>query len=318
MLYLYIISLVIILLVFFKIIFKDNYKSKIKIIFYLHNNELNVKNGGNIVVLKTVELFNQNNIDCYLYSKDTNKLVNDRYDLPLTNIVDINSIVIYKDGTYGNPLGATNVCRWMLYYPAKRGGKELTDTWSKNDVLISYGNFTGNMKCVLDIDTVDFYEDIFKFSNKTNKRKKKFYIIHKALLQEWNNNDLNKEIEVLKSQGFEEVDNTESNKNLNDLLNEACILVSFDINTYISNIAVLCGCLSLVKKSKNNKSTYEQLFNTRGPYGTSGIKIFDESFLNQLYDLTEREKDSNDYRQYILNKQKSKVKINKFKKYFNL
>lgn len=293
-------------------------KKRKKVIFYLRNDELNIKNGGNIVVMKTVELFNKNNIDCYLYSKKTNKIVNDRYHLPLTNKVDNNSIVIYKDGTYGNPLKTNNVCRWMLYYPEKRGGKKLTDTWSKNDVLISYGSFTGNMDCKLDIDTVDFYEDIFKFLNKTLNRKKKFYTIHKAKLQEWTQDDLDNQINSLKLLGFEELTQKRSQEDLKSALNEASIFISFDVNTYISNIAVLCGSLSIIKKSPLNTLSYEELFKKRGPYGTIGLKKYEEDLLYKKYNLKEREHESNQYRKYIENKNNDTTKIDKFKKYFNL
>ena len=310
--------ILLILIIIFKITLKENYKSNKKVVFYLNNNPSYSKHGGIIVILKTIELFNKNNIKCYLFSENPNIIINKRYYLPLTNTINNNTIVIYPEIIYGNPLKAKNVCRWMLYYPEKRGGKTLTDTWSKDDILISYGSFTGNMDCKLELDTVDFYEDIFKFSNKTANRKKKFYTIHKAKLQHWNNDDLDKETNFLKSKGFEELRHTNSQEDLKNILNDASIFISFDVNTYISNIAVLCGCLSIIKKSPMNNSNYIEIFKTRGPYGTIGIKTYNKELLDKKYNLNERETELNQYRTYIYNKNNDNTKIDKFKKYFNL
>ena len=101
---------------------------------------------------------------------------------------------------------------------------------------------------------------------------------------------------------------------MNEKMQDCCVFVSFDLNTYISNIAVLCGALSLIKKSDSDTRTYSDILEKRGSYGSIGIRPFDSALLTSTYNYGERLNDSNMYREYI----KTANNIDEFVNYFSL
>lgn len=286
----------------------------IKVCIYFSDNPKISDNlpGGIIVILKFIRLLNEKNIKSCLFSKDISyNFIYNSFLIPLTNIISDETIVVYPEIIYGNPLNAKCICRWLLYDPIKRGGINLINSWGKNDILCSYGDYDGGMNCVLKINVVDFNED--KLIIKNNIKTKKYYLIYKALSCEWNRELLEKEIIYLKSLGFEEF-NIKNIEKMYEELSECSIFLSFDLNTYISNMAVLCGCLSIVKKSDIDNRSYEDIFKKRGCYNTIGIKKFDLNLLNEYYNYEERLLESNLYREYI----KTANNIDEFINYFKL
>jgi hypothetical protein len=236
---------------------------------------------------------------------------NSKYNIPISNIINDETIVVYPEIIYGNPLKAKRVCRWILYDPLKRGGIDLLNSWSKSDVYCSYGTYDGGIDCKIKINVVDFNENILEIKN--IEKNKKYYFIYKALLCGWTQELLNNEIIYLQSIGFEEL-KTKNVCEMNSLLADCYILISFDLNTYISNIAVLCGCLSIIKKSDNYDISYENIIKKRGCYGDIGIKIFSNELLHQSYNYEERLHEANLYREYI----KTGNNIDEFVNYFGL
>lgn len=287
----------------------------VKVCIYFSNNpKINNDNlpGGIIVLLKFIKLLNDKGIKSALYSKNiSNDSIYDSFTIPLTNKIFNDTIVVYPEIIYGNPLNSKNVCRWILYDPNKRGGIDLINSWNENDILCSYGDYDAGQKCKIKISVVEFNEDKLIFKN--NIKTKKYYLVHKALLCGWNSELLDKEIKYFNSLGFEEFKIKNINK-MNEELSECFIFLSFDLNTYISNMAVLCGCLSIVKKSETYNISYEEIFKKRGCYGSIGIKNFDLNLLNKPYNYNERLYESNLYREYII----TANNIDEFINYFRL
>jgi hypothetical protein len=237
--------------------------------------------------------------------------------VPFANALSTNTVVVYNEWVCGNPLKAKRVCRWMLYDPYKRGGQALIDTWDKTDVLCSYGNYDCGLQCDISVNVVDFKEDIFTMTisptDINTKKTKKYFLIHKAQLNGWGQEELDAEITSLMQLGFEEFQIVQPEK-MNTLMQNCCIFVSFDLNTYISNIAVLCGALSLIKKTKTDTRSYEDILEKRGSYGSIGIRGFDSVLLDASYDYEERLRESNLYREYT----KTANNIDEFVNHFHL
>jgi len=266
--------------------------------------------GGERVIIKFCQLLNARGICSAIFSYGKAPASN---IVPFTNSISDDTIVVYSEGIYGNPLNAKRVCRWMLYEPYKRGGQQLINTWDKNDVLCSYGNYDGGLKCDISVSVVDFNEDKFTINNRLVGKSKKYYLIHKALLNGWTQEALDSEIQDLKQSGFEEF-RIEQTEKMNETMQDCCVFVSFDLNTYISNIAVLCGALSMIKKSDTVTRTYEEILEKRGSYGSIGIKPFNAGLLASAYNYGERLNDSNMYREYI----KTANNIDEFVNWFSL
>lgn len=281
-------------------------ENKIQVCLYNGNYPNFFKCGGNIVIHYLIKILNKKKINSYLYSKSTN--IYNPHNTPLTNIINTNTIVIYPEIIKDNPLNANTVCRWILYDPFKRYGIK---SWSKNDILLSYGNYNP-IKCHIDLSICRFDDNIFKFSKK--KKIHKYYIIHKAKLNGWTQENLNIEIRNLNNLGFQNLNLNLSNEKINELLSECLILVSFDTNTYISNAGVLCGCLSVIYKGNNCSKTYNEILKYRGVYGNIGLKPFKISLLEEKYNYEKRLEEYNLYIKYI----KKANNVDNFIKYFNL
>jgi hypothetical protein len=264
--------------------------------------------GGEYAILKFLKLLNARGIKSALYSADTQT-----GQVPFTNKISDETVVVYSEEIKGNPLQATKVGRWMLYNPYMRGGQELIDTWNKDDVLISYGNYDCGLQCDIRVDVVEFNEDKFDIKNRPETKTKKYYIIHKAMKCGWTQESLDREVDRLKMMGFEEF-RIESAEIMNEKMPDCSVMVSFDVNTYVSNIAVLCGALSMIKKSETDTRSYEDIIGKRGSYGSIGIKPFDARLLEHPYNYEERLRESNQYREYI----KTANNIDEFVKRFSL
>ena len=263
--------------------------------------------GGEHAILKFIKMLNNDGINAALFSNSPSDLTL----IPFTNTISDNTVVVYAEIVHGNPLDAKNVCRWILYDPYSRGGQELIDSWGKNDTLCSYGNYDGGLKCDINVNVVEFNEDIFTINNTI--KTKKYFLIHKALLNGWNQEELDLEISYLKQLGFEEINILQTHK-MNELMQDCCVFVSFDLNTYVSNMAVLCGSLSMIKKSNTYDHSYKYILDNRGSYGTIGIKPFDLHLLNQPYNYNKRLSECNLYREYI----KTCNNIDEFVNYYKL
>lgn len=288
-------------------------QSPIKVCFYICDNPRYNTSGGYLVIFKFIKLLNEKNISSYLFSKNNNEkfIFGSNYNIPLINYIYDNTIVVYPEIIYGNPLKAKIVCRWILYDPNKRGGYRLLNTWNKNDILCSYGTYNAGLNCKIKLNIADFNENIFLFNNLN--RTKKYFLIHKAKLCGWSQELLNSEITYLKTLGFQEIIICDP-AILNNLFSECSIFISFDLNTYVSNIAVLCGSLSIIKKSPLNIDSYSNIIEKRGCYGDIGIKPYTEELLFNEYNNNERYKESMLYREYI----KTANNITEFINFFNL
>ena len=109
------------------------------IIIYTHMPQFNFNDGGTVVqyyLAQILEEYGQNvriypssNIKCdnLLFSKFYSE-----NDFP----IDDNTVVIYCEGTPGNPLNAKNVVRWMLSKLGQNIPYERVHTWSKNEILL--------------------------------------------------------------------------------------------------------------------------------------------------------------------------------------
>lgn len=282
---------------------------KIKICFYIGKKPDFKQCGGHIVIHHAIKLFNEVNIRTCLYSVKLDSV--NPLNTPLGNRIDANTIVVYSEKIMGNPLKANIVARWLLYDPYIRGGHKLINSWNKKDVIISYGNYIP-YKSDLKLSVCKFDEGIFIF-DKSIKKTKKYYIIHKALISGWTKEFLNKQIIYLKTLGFDELGSNLNNNSIYEKLSETSILVSFDVNTYYSNIAVLCGCLSIIYKGNECKKSYEEILNQRGVYGSIGLKPYNINILEQEYNYTNRMNDNKLYRNYIANSNNIKDFISYFK-----
>lgn len=170
----------------------------------------------------------------------------------LTPFVGKNTIVVYPDIIYGNPLNAKKVVRWLLYYNtlySRKDGK--TYGYNKEDLFFAYREIFNdkilNPECRL--CTAPYFDlDLYKRTN-FGERSGKCYIIRKGNSR----SDLPKEFDGII------IDNL-SEKEKVKIFNECEYCISYDTQTAYSAIAAICGCISVVvpEEGKTRKDYLEK------------------------------------------------------------
>lgn len=184
------------------------------------------------------------------HGKNINKLFNKFYvkeDFPI-----INAIVIYTEATIGNPLKAKKVVRWIMSEIGKIVPKSYVDSWGQQD-LVYFFNSQPNL-----LDK-EYYKPLTTFYinpiyiNLGGRRSGTCYTLRKG--------DLNfmgvegkkiigpyfqpsKSLNIPIGSGWFEI-----GRNFNNYLekfNSCKFFISYDPLTFMSFIAALCGCISIV------------------------------------------------------------------------
>lgn len=147
-----------------------------------------------------------------------------------------NSIVIYPEVTYGNPLRAKNVVRWLMYfypYPKKSGA------YSSSDLFVAYREYFND----LDLNpqkhiVIQHYFDsnLYRQYNFGERKGKKCYILRKGR----NRKDLPEHFDG------PVFDDNMTQKELVKIFNEYKYCYSYDTQTFYTIIAAVCGCIPIV------------------------------------------------------------------------
>ncbi len=152
-------------------------------------------------------------------------------------LVDKNTIVIYPEVTYGNPLNAKKVVRWFLYYNPLHGQ---IDAYGKDDLFFCYGEKFNDSDLNPEkriLRTPYFNLDLYKQTN-FDKRKGKCYIIRKAKDRQ-HREDLPETFDGIVVDDLPEKEKVK-------VFNECEYCICYDTFTAYSTIASLCGCISVV------------------------------------------------------------------------
>jgi hypothetical protein len=154
-----------------------------------------------------------------------------------------NTISIYPQITYHNPFNTEHVARWILYDTQK----EIEDTYGENDVYFDYSNFkTFRLVPSRRLTVVDYKLNFLKITN-TGKRKSFCHIIHKntppggeKIFDQLNSFDLTDWKSKGVSGGYNPYDY------LRDMFNQYEYFLTYDQKTYLSVMATLCGCKTVI------------------------------------------------------------------------
>ncbi len=144
-----------------------------------------------------------------------------------------NTIVIYPDIVYGNPLGATNVIRWFLYF--NRYNDE--NAYGKKDLFICYREVFNDSKLnprCLTVYISDYDKELYRRVN-CEKRKGNCYIIRKGR----NREDLPQKLDGPIIDNLSEIE-------IAECFNKYEYCISYDSQTFYSTLAAICGCISVV------------------------------------------------------------------------
>ena len=219
------------------------------IIIYTHMPEFSFKDGGTVVQYllgKVLKEYGQN-VKIYPSSgKITkNSIFSDFYNNNFP--IDDNCVVVYCEGTQGNPLNAKNVVRWMLSKLGQNVPYDWVNTWGKNE-LVYYFCSEEKIK-----NNLDKHGNLFKILNiifvhpyavnyNLNTRKGTCFTIRKAL-------QIHGKIpRVVHPPSALEITRLHTQLDCIKIFNQHKYFISYDSLTFLSVIAALCGCISIVVK----------------------------------------------------------------------
>lgn len=150
--------------------------------------------------------------------------------------IDINnSIVIYPEVTYGNPLNAKFVVRWLMYfYPYSKS----SDAYSTNDLFIAFREYFNDIDLNPNkfIITLNYFDSKLYRQYNFGQRKDKCYMLRKGRKRK----DLPKHFDG------PVFDDNMSQHELVKMFNEYRYCYSYDTQTFYTAIAAVCGCIPIV------------------------------------------------------------------------
>jgi len=220
---------------------------KKNILIYSHQNMFLEHDGGSVVMFNLAKLLEEygENVRIYIDIKKNNHIFNNFYNNDF--LIDDNCIVIYCEGTLGNPLNAKYVVRWMLSKLGQNVPFDYLNTWSKNELVYYFNSeskFLENPEKISNIYkllTCIYINPYIKQYN-FNKRNGVCFTIRKAL-QTHNN----KCIAVHPKNAFK-ITRFHTQMDLVKIFNNYEWFLSYDSLSFLIIIAALCGCIPVVYK----------------------------------------------------------------------
>lgn len=157
----------------------------------------------------------------------------------LTNwpYVDDDTIVVYPEVVFGNPLGAKHVVRWFLNVNRFTGEYEGEQPYGKEDMFICYrdvfNDYRLNPAC-RQVTLRHFDYDLYKRWN-YGHREGSCFIVRKGGAR----------VDLPPTVPGVVIDHLTEEKKV-EVLNQCRYCYSFDTQTFYSTIAAICGCVSIV------------------------------------------------------------------------
>jgi hypothetical protein len=219
------------------------------VIIYTHNT-IHLNDGGTTVQYYLAQLLDMNGVRVRII-KDINdinrnvNLLNNIFDTYHNNdYINIdNSVVIYCEAIGGNPLKAPKVVRWMLAELGANAPYGMVNSWGK-DELIYYFNSEQKFKkapekvgSVYKLLTTVYINPSIKIYNK-EKRDGYCHAFRKM--------HLHKKINMIHPSNSFEITRNHSQEDYIEIFNNHKYFISYDPLTFLSIIAALCGCISIV------------------------------------------------------------------------
>ena len=217
------------------------------IIIYTHMQNFSFVDGGTVVEYYLAKLLDELGRTVRIYPssgiKTDNSIFSKFYknDFP----IDDNAVVIYCEGTQGNPLNAKNVVRWLLSEMGKNVPYDWVNGWGKNELVyfFNYDKIFSNNEAMIGTKykllTSIYINPLIKNYNDPIRKgychtfRKSFY--HKTLRYAHPPNSL----EIKREHKLIDCIN---------IFNKREIFICYDPLTFLNIIAALCGCISVVIK----------------------------------------------------------------------
>jgi hypothetical protein len=210
--------------------------------------------GGALVLHKLSHVLNVLGYDSYLTT--TVKLngqleyftLNENYNTKLaTSINPQDDIVIYPEIESGNPLGCNNVVRYLLNnYHLPSEESNIMSTWGENDYwLYLHEHFYDGIKDRNFLHIIESKLDIYKDYGLSRN-------IEACFTYRKRSNEIQSLTPIHPPNSLEILYNIQDQELIN-IFNSCKRFYSYDYETYLSQLAALCGCESIIVPYKDIK-----------------------------------------------------------------
>jgi len=211
--------------------------------------QFSFRDGGTIAQYFLANILDSIGQNVRIYSSSGIKIQNSVFSKFYNNDfpIDDNCVVIYCEGTIGNPLNAKNVVRWMLSELGQNVSKTNLQSWGKNELVYYYNSelkFNKNpekigviyklLTCIYINPYIVKYN--FQERNGICYTIRKSYNIHKK-----------KCIMVHPKDAFE-IKAQHTQLQYIEIFNKYEWFLSYDSITFLIIISALCGCIPVVYK----------------------------------------------------------------------
>jgi hypothetical protein len=219
-----------------------------------------INDGGVTVHYELARILDEYGVNVRIYNNYgiiNNEIFNKYYenDFP----IDDNTVVIYCEAIRGNPLNCKHVVRWILS-PTQKDQEESTSDeklWGKED-LVYYFNSEKKIVDYLESDNPD--RNIYKFlasiyihpeikNRRFNSRSGYCHTIRK-INYHFSKNET-PIIYYMHPHESIEIDRSHNQDDYINIFNKCEYFVSYDPLTFLSIMASLCGCISIIYPIKN-------------------------------------------------------------------
>lgn len=203
-------------------------------------------NGGIVVQFHLASLLEKMGQNVRIYPTNGIVIQNDIFNKYYTSNdfpIDDNCIVIYCEGIQGNPLNAKNVVRWMLSELGKNVSCEYANTWGKDELVYYFNSETKFYTTPEKIGTVYkmlacLYIHPYIKQRNFGARNGVCYTIRKSF---WHKN-----VNFIHFKDSFEITCGHSQEQCVDFFNKYEYFISYDPCTFLTIMAAMCGCISIV------------------------------------------------------------------------
>lgn len=198
------------------------------------------RGGGCIALHKLAHNIATIHGECFIYTDSVNPNymgIKLSYNEAIKLAAKSDCMTIYPEVTIGNPLGATNITRWILYHVRDYGGH---GCFNPTDLIFKYApyfNLRFEQEVQGQLRAVELNLDIWQNENKPRSGA--------CFLRKKSGN----EKAPIHPEGSLQIDNYPEKGGfayLRKVFNECEYFYSYDTATWVSIMAALCGCKSIV------------------------------------------------------------------------
>lgn len=213
------------------------------ILFYCEQS-FNNKCGGLTVQYELCKILDNMGINVRIQAPD--KIRNSIFMKYYNNEFNLNDIiVIYGETIYGNPLNAPHVVRWILAPLGVVASPDICQTWGKNDLVYYFNSekrFEENKEVVGKIYKMLTAIYVNPFIQKYN------HFSRKGCCHTFRKSDMSKILTNIHTINSIEITDNHRQEDYINIFNEREIFICYNPLTFLSIMAPMCGCISVVIK----------------------------------------------------------------------